>query len=338
MHMFVAAIADLVKSEPLTLGPTVSDLEAAKDSPIGGDHTFYTYFVPGAMFQAKDGSTWHLETVNDFGMCRIRNAWYPREEATVPVADIRRSIDSWIMPIQQRVESLEGDGIDMERTAKKASLPEIVAPSFKEPKRMRRFTKTDWYGFSGAERFPDGSEPMIGFVKCTNWPTEFNEIEPTTEVAIVAGGDVVEVIGLGGGFFLKDFKGDAVTVTREAIQFADSIALKPFIGVGDLLRMGMEPVNFDEEAEAYIERMRGQATRREIGGPAEISHLTKYTKDAAAQEDQYCVVGSNGYTFVSQSMSKAEAKKFLAMLDGKGEIVPASEGLQRKREMTSYKG
>lgn len=27
---------------------------------------------------------------------------------------------------------------------------------------LRRFTKEDWYGWAGAERFEDGSEPFIG--------------------------------------------------------------------------------------------------------------------------------------------------------------------------------
>lgn len=95
-----------ISTEELTLGPTANPTELATDSPIGGDHSFYTYFVPGAIFQARDGSTWLIEAMEANGLARIRNTWYPREEATLAPAAIRASIESWISPVQQRVTPL----------------------------------------------------------------------------------------------------------------------------------------------------------------------------------------------------------------------------------------
>ena len=33
---------------------------------------------------------------------------------------------------------------------------------------LKEFTKTDWYGYAGVERFADGSEPMIAGVDVTD--------------------------------------------------------------------------------------------------------------------------------------------------------------------------
>jgi hypothetical protein len=95
-----------IDAEELTLGPTANETELATDSPIGGDHSFYTYFVPGAIFQARDGSSWMIEAMEANGLARIRNVWYPREEATLAPAAIRASIDCWISPVQQAVAPL----------------------------------------------------------------------------------------------------------------------------------------------------------------------------------------------------------------------------------------
>ena len=95
-----------ISTEELTLGPTANPTELATDSPIGGDHSFYTYFVPGAIFQAKDGSTWQVEHITDNELARIRNTWYPREEATLSPSAIRASIEAWISPVQQTVAPL----------------------------------------------------------------------------------------------------------------------------------------------------------------------------------------------------------------------------------------
>ena len=80
---------------------------ALKDqSPSMGDHVFYTYFVPGAVFEAKDGTQWDIENIADTGYVRIRNRWYPREEVTMHTSDLRKVIHAWIEPVQQVVPEL----------------------------------------------------------------------------------------------------------------------------------------------------------------------------------------------------------------------------------------
>lgn len=101
-----------IETEDLTLGPTAGTTSAAADSPISGDHAFFTYCAPGATFQAHDGTYWILENISDTGFARIRNIWYPREEATVPLHNVRQSIYAWVEPIQQIVPPLSEDASD----------------------------------------------------------------------------------------------------------------------------------------------------------------------------------------------------------------------------------
>jgi len=94
------------EKENLTLGPTKGPLGGKNDNPALGDHAFYTYCVPGAVFQAKDGTYWDLEDVQGMGYVRIRNKFYPREEITCHVSDVRRTIHAWVEPVQQIVPEL----------------------------------------------------------------------------------------------------------------------------------------------------------------------------------------------------------------------------------------
>lgn len=72
-------------------------------SPIGGDEVFFTYLIPGATFRAHDGSEWNVLFYHGTGHVEIENRWLPRQFAQVSVADIRRSIHSWIEPVLVRV-------------------------------------------------------------------------------------------------------------------------------------------------------------------------------------------------------------------------------------------
>ncbi len=72
-------------------------------SPIEGDEVFFAYMMPGAIFQAHDGSQWWILGYDYRGQVEIENRWYPRIHAQVSVYDVRRSIDQWIEPIQQTV-------------------------------------------------------------------------------------------------------------------------------------------------------------------------------------------------------------------------------------------
>lgn len=102
----LAALVPASGEADLTLGPTTSPNAAKSQSPALGDHAFYTYCVPGAVFEAKDGSQWDIENVADTGYVRIRNRWYPREEITLHLSDLRKTIHAWIEPIQQVVPEL----------------------------------------------------------------------------------------------------------------------------------------------------------------------------------------------------------------------------------------
>jgi hypothetical protein len=72
-------------------------------SPVEGDEVFFAYMMPGAIFQAHDGSQWWILGYDYRGQVEIENRWYPRIHAQVSVYDVRRSIDQWIEPIQQTV-------------------------------------------------------------------------------------------------------------------------------------------------------------------------------------------------------------------------------------------
>ena len=72
-------------------------------SPVEGDEVFFAYMIPGAIFQAHDGSQWWILGYDYRGQVEIENRWYPRIHAQVSVYDVRRAIDQWVEPIQQTV-------------------------------------------------------------------------------------------------------------------------------------------------------------------------------------------------------------------------------------------
>jgi hypothetical protein len=72
-------------------------------TPSQGDDIFLTYLIPGARFQDKLGRQWEIEEYGFEGKVQIRNLWYSRDNFICSVQDIRRTIHSWIHPIQQIV-------------------------------------------------------------------------------------------------------------------------------------------------------------------------------------------------------------------------------------------
>lgn len=72
-------------------------------SPVEGDEIFFAYMIPGAVFQAHDGTEWWIESYGSSDQIEITNRWYPRVNAVVSINDIRRSIHQWIEPITQTV-------------------------------------------------------------------------------------------------------------------------------------------------------------------------------------------------------------------------------------------
>lgn len=108
-RLLAALVPAAGDKEDLTLGPTTDPETAKSQSPVLGDHAFYTYFAPGAVFEAKDGTQWDVENIADTGYCRIRNRWHPREEITLHTADLRKTIHAWIEPVYQVVPELLGE-------------------------------------------------------------------------------------------------------------------------------------------------------------------------------------------------------------------------------------
>jgi len=70
-------------------------------SPLEGDSCFFMYMIPGAVFQSHDGQQWVIENYNagPYGV-ELYNRWYPRLRAFVNLDDVRRSIHSWVEPVQ----------------------------------------------------------------------------------------------------------------------------------------------------------------------------------------------------------------------------------------------
>jgi hypothetical protein len=99
----LAALDPVAKVYPEVLGPAADKDAPGALNPTGGDHLFYTYLIPGAAWQALDGSQWIIEeiTANDIYVCK--NWWYPREIKRMRRNEIRKTIESWIDPVLQHV-------------------------------------------------------------------------------------------------------------------------------------------------------------------------------------------------------------------------------------------
>jgi hypothetical protein len=72
-------------------------------SPIMGDVDFFTYLIPGAVFEAHDGSQWTITAYDWDGRVEIQNRWYPRQIANISTNDVRRSIAMWVEPVNVKV-------------------------------------------------------------------------------------------------------------------------------------------------------------------------------------------------------------------------------------------
>ena len=70
-------------------------------SPIEGDADFFAYMIPGAVFQSHDGHQWEIEDYDQGSYnVEIFDRWYPRVRANVSLDAVRRSIHSWVEPVQ----------------------------------------------------------------------------------------------------------------------------------------------------------------------------------------------------------------------------------------------
>jgi hypothetical protein len=93
----------------------------------------------------------------------------------------------------------------------------------------RRFTKFDWYGIAGCERFADGSEPwIVDSVKVSGWPDTAPEWDRDLDpemVTIVADAVGFFVNGLEASLILDNAAGpDAKRAALVMLATAPSVA------------------------------------------------------------------------------------------------------------------
>lgn len=99
----LAALEPVAEAYPETLGPAADKDSADALSPTDGDHQFFTYLIPGAVWQALDGSIWVVEEITPNGLYNCKNQWYPREWKMMTRDEIRNTIEAWIDPVLQHV-------------------------------------------------------------------------------------------------------------------------------------------------------------------------------------------------------------------------------------------
>ena len=98
-----AAVAPDATSQFAQTAPGVQGQMQNPLSPIQGDSDFFTYMIPGAVFEALDGSQWLITDYSWDGRVEIQNRWYPRQVANVTTNDVRRSIAMWVEPVNVKV-------------------------------------------------------------------------------------------------------------------------------------------------------------------------------------------------------------------------------------------
>lgn len=106
---------------------------------------------------------------------------------------------------------------------------------------MREFDETDWYGFSGAENYEDGSEPRIAEVPVATWVfEEAKEIKEYWECSIILIADKSGVTIHGeNGYYSYD------ETRRNAQDFLiNSISLP--VRVKQIEKLGFKAHNFED--------------------------------------------------------------------------------------------
>lgn len=99
----VLASLEPVAPAPSDLGPAAEAKNPDELNPYAGDRLFYAYLVPGAIYQALDGSQWRLVRITENGLYAVSNIWYPRGEKLLTRDELRQTIESWIDPVLQHV-------------------------------------------------------------------------------------------------------------------------------------------------------------------------------------------------------------------------------------------
>lgn len=103
LGIVTAALDPIAEPDPKELSPAAGAKSPDALNPTGGDHLFYTYLIPGSVWQALDGSQWKLDEITPNGLYYCSNWWYPRERKMLSRDELRRSIESWVDPVLQHV-------------------------------------------------------------------------------------------------------------------------------------------------------------------------------------------------------------------------------------------
>jgi len=168
-----------------------------------------------------------------------------------------------------------------------ASLNGLKTADAQNDTQLRPFSKNDWYGFAGAEKFADGSEPLIAWVDFTQWPDESfqgHESGPIDGGAVIVDGNQISVSG-NNAAFVKDTSGD-----KEAdIALGNKIVAGAPINYHDLVRMGFEPINFGNDEE--LRNDTGEEGRvpmnasAKVAGPFDLTNSpSDYSKGAPSNQ------------------------------------------------------
>jgi hypothetical protein len=112
---------------------------------------------------------------------------------------------------------------------------------------LRPFEKHDWYGWAGAQNFPDGSEPLIGEVQVTNWPEEdFEGGRSMPAATIIVDAQGISINGMNGAY--ADWRsGIGGGSKEELIAKAKQLMATQPIDVNKLKAEGWEDINLPSE-------------------------------------------------------------------------------------------
>jgi hypothetical protein len=125
--------------------------------------------------------------------------------------------------------------------------------------KLRPFTKEDWYGLAGAERFPDGTEPLIGEVAVINWP-ELEEFGPEkgqslSKATLIVDARGVSLMGIEGEYS-KDIQDK-----NQAVAAANQLLQQTPVDVSQLATKDWEEINLSESAQPTQMKMPQEARK-----------------------------------------------------------------------------
>lgn len=165
-------------------------------------------------------------------------------EAGVAIDGGMITMDSGAAPATTSMESLNKEGSVKDKQAGPidTEAPEAAFATGK----LRPFEKQDWWGWAGATKFPDGTEPLIGEVQVANWP-ELDEYgddptKPMPVATLIVDGAGVALNGVNGAYYKE------IVDKEQAIAAANVLYQTQPLDVSNLAASGWEEVNMSSQA------------------------------------------------------------------------------------------